>query len=170
MEEPNAIQRIGRMGLKLAEKLAFLPPLFTRLVLGWSFHLAGKGKLDDIEQAVKNFTKMGIAMPEFNARFIGALECYGGILLMIGLLTRPVAALLGATMLVALMTAHAGQVADIWKEKGDFADVVPIMFGASMLWLLVYGPGLISIDAIIRKALHIDEPATTAQATTIPTA
>jgi putative oxidoreductase len=157
MADENAIQKICRMALKILGSLSFLPPLVSRVVIGWGFHLAGKGKLDNIDKAVSNFTNMGIAFPEFNARFIGGLECYGGLLLLIGLFSRPIAALLGATMVVALATAHRGQVAEVVSSLGDPTDILPLMFGPYLLWLLVYGPGFVSIDALIRKWIGVDK-------------
>jgi putative oxidoreductase len=97
-------------------------------------------------------------MPHANAIFIANLEFFGGILLVLGLFTRPAAALLGATMVVASMT---GDKDDLLKAITGYnmpgvLGVTPIVFGLLCMWLLIYGPGLISIDAIIRKVLHID--------------
>ena len=48
---------------------------------------------------------IGLCETAANAAFVSRLEFYGGMLLIAGLLTRLVASGLGATMVVALMTA-----------------------------------------------------------------
>jgi putative oxidoreductase len=156
-EESNIIQKLARAGLKICDVFSFLPPLLTRLVIGYAFYGTGKGKLGDLGKVTGFFTGLGIPFPHANAVFIACLECFGGVLLMVGLLTRPIAALLGCTMIVALMTADREDLVGAFSggDKG-LTDVTPVVFGMFLLWLMIYGPGLISIDAVIRRALHID--------------
>jgi putative oxidoreductase len=144
------------MGLKVAAVLAFLPPLVTRLVLGHAFYLTGKGKLDNIDNVVAFFTSLGIPNPALNAAFVSRLEFYGGMLLVAGLLTRFVAAGLASTMVVALLTADRESfVAAIrgTSEAGP-TDVVPFVYLVFLSWLVIYGPGLLSLDALIARWLR----------------
>ena len=157
-------QKFGRLGLKLIGYLSFFPPLLTRLLMGYAFYLTGKGKLSDVSRVTEFFTGLGIPFPAANAAFISNLEYYGGILLILGLCTRPIAALLASTMAVALMTAERADflsaLSGIFgaESKKDLSDITPVIYGAFLVWLVIYGPGLISLDAIIRKLLRIDKP------------
>ena len=161
MSEFTVIQKVAHPVLKVCRALAFLPPLLTRLVLGGAFAEGGWGKLHHIDGVTEMFISRHIPMPHANAIFIASLEFFGGILLVLGLFTRPVAALLGATMLVASMGGDDND--SIVKALSDydlpsFLGVTPIVFGMFLLWLLIYGPGWASIDAVLRKALHLDPP------------
>ena len=117
-----------RLGLKAAGALSLLPPLLTRLVIGYAFYQTGRGKLANPEQIVAFFTDLGIPFPGANAAFVSRLEFYGGMLLIAGLLTRLVALGLGSTMVVALMTA----------DKDAFLDA---LMGTSDADLTGCGPG-----------------------------
>lgn len=79
--------------------------------------------------------------------FAGALELVGGALLLVGLLTRPVAFLLSGEMAVAYFIGHAGN--GFWPVLNGGAPAVFYCF----LWLYVSaaGPGPWSIDALRRR-------------------
>ena len=95
MPVPAVVPRTASLGLRVAALLSFLPPLLTRLVLGYAFFLTGRGKIENFSNTVSFFTDLGIPMPELNAAFVSRLEYYGGMLLIVGLLTRIAAGLLG---------------------------------------------------------------------------
>src|SRR5438477_8442121 len=65
--------------------------LFMRIVWGWGFFQAGKGKFGKIEGVTEFFAKLNIPMPGFNAWLVAIVETVGGLLLMLGLGTRAVA-------------------------------------------------------------------------------
>jgi putative oxidoreductase len=77
----------------------------------------------------------------------GVLECFGGLLLLLGLLTRPVAFLLCGQMAVAYFRSHAPR--GFWPihNGGELAVVYCFVF----LYLCIAGPGLVSLDRLIRK-------------------
>ena len=74
--------------------------------------------------------------------FAGFLELFGGILLAIGLFTRPVAFLLSGMMAVAYFMAHAPTSFFPVNNGGDAA----ILFCFVFLLLVFTGPGAWSID------------------------
>jgi putative oxidoreductase len=157
------VRRAAALGLKVTGALSFLPPLLTRLVIGYAFYLTGKGKLANPDRIVEFFTSLGIPFPAANAAFVSRLEFYGGMLLIAGLLTRLVASGLGFTMVVALMTADKPAFLEALAGTGDtgLTDVVPVVYGLFLLWLIVSGPGLVSLDALLRKWIRPAEaPAT----------
>lgn len=161
MPAPAAVQRAASLGLKLAAALAFLPPLLTRIALGNAFFQTGRGKLVNFENFVSFFTDLGIPFPELNAHFIARLEYYGGVLLVLGLFTRLVAAGLASTMVVALLTAERQQFLQSWLPSTELGplDIPPFVYLVFLTWLIFYGPGLISFDKLVSKWLGVGEGA-----------
>jgi putative oxidoreductase len=80
--------------------------------------------------------------------FAGFLELFGGILLAIGLFTRPVAFLLSGMMAVAYFMAHAPKSFFPVNNGGDAA----ILFCFVFFYLFTAGPGPWSVDA--KRAGH----------------
>ena len=80
--------------------------------------------------------------------FAAILEFAGGVLLLIGLFTRPVAFLLSGEMAVAYWMAHAPHSPFPAINGGDAA----ILFCFVFLYLAVAGAGPWSVDRAIRRA------------------
>ncbi|HEX9185703.1 MAG TPA: DoxX family protein [Vicinamibacteria bacterium] len=141
--------------MKLAGALAFLAPLATRLVMGQAFYQTGSGKIENFANTVSFFTELGIPMPEANAFFVSRLEFWGGLLLLVGLATRLVAAGLASTMLVALATADRSTFLDALRGTGDggLTDVTPFVYLLFLGWLVLAGPGAVSLDALVARWL-----------------
>jgi putative oxidoreductase len=78
----------------------------------------------------------------------GVLELFGGLLLVLGLFTRPVAFLLAGDMAVAYFMAHAPRSFFPVLNGGDAAILYCFMF----LLLVFTGPGAWSIDGARAKA------------------
>jgi putative oxidoreductase len=77
----------------------------------------------------------------------GVLEFFGGLLLLIGLFTRPVAFILSGLMAVAYFMVHAP--GGFWplQNKGELAVIYCFVF----LFLAVAGGGEWSVDRILRR-------------------
>src|SRR5271156_2533929 len=90
---------------RVAQHLAWLAPLFARITVGWVFLLSGWGKLMNLPQVTENFVGWGIPLPHLLAPFTSAVELFGGLFLLLGLLTRLSAGALGVTMIVAIKSA-----------------------------------------------------------------
>ena len=112
-----------------------------RAVLGGIFIKEGGGKLygwfggGGLDSTCIFFTKLGIPFPELNAYLVGGVELYGGMLLLIGLLTRVAALPIAMTMVVAILTAHA--------DGGYNYQLLIIM---SCIILMHLGGGSLSLD------------------------
>jgi putative oxidoreductase len=160
MSSPATLPRAAEIGLKLAAGLSFLAPLATRLVVGQAFYLTGRGKWLHFENTVTFFTELGIPFPEANAAFVASLELIGGILLIVGLLTRLVATGLLATMAVALATADKARFLESLDPASDIgpADVSAFVFLLFFLWLALFGPGALSLDALLKRWLRRPPP------------
>lgn len=74
----------------------------------------------------------------------GALETFGGLLLLLGLFTRPVSFLLSGEMAVAYFYAHAPQ--GFWPVLNQGAPAA--LYSFLFLYLSAAGPGPWSIDAL----------------------
>jgi putative oxidoreductase len=142
--------------LRVAALLAFLPPLLTRLVIGQAYYQTGGGKIQNFENTVGFFASLGIPMPEANAFFVSRLEFWGGLLLVVGLMTRLVAGLLSTTMVVALATADREDFVAALAGAGEsgLTDVAAFVYLLFLLWLVVSGPGWLSLDALVARRLE----------------
>lgn len=77
----------------------------------------------------------------------GVLELAGGILLTIGLLSRPVAFILSGDMAAAFFMVHFPKNVLPILNGGDLA----VLFCFTFLYLCVAGPGPWSLDALLHK-------------------
>jgi putative oxidoreductase len=83
--------------------------------------------------------------------FVAGLEFVGGILLILGLGSRLIGLLLTVNMLVAYWTADREALFSVFSDPGKFyiADPYTFLFASAMV--LVFGAGLISLDAALTK-------------------
>ena len=139
-------------GRRLAPVISNVAALVTRLAIGWAFIEAGRPKLANPEGIAGFFGSLGIPFPEANAAFVSRLEYYGGMLLIAGLLTRVVAALLSSTMIVALATAHREEIAQFFamtEGAPGVLEIDPLPYLIPLLWLVGFGPGLLALDRLV---------------------
>ncbi len=87
-------------------------------------------------------------------QFTFDIEFVGGLLLLAGLLTRIVSIPMMIIMLVALASAKWGDVDSLQTLLGFEEISYFVMFG----YLAVAGPGPVSLDHLILKALRKDRP------------
>ena len=127
--------------------------LALRVYFFWQLFLTGKGKLSNIGKVIDFFTSLGIPAPNLNAYFVSGLECFGGLLLIIGLASRPLALLIVISMIVAYLTADFEAVSSIFNNPDKFVKADPFPFLLAALIVLVFGPGLFSIDALLKRVV-----------------
>jgi putative oxidoreductase len=115
-----------------------------RIVAAFVFMLHGTQKLfawptTEPREAVDVFSQIGLA---------GILEMFGGLLMLVGLFTQPVAFILSGEMAVAYFQAHFPR--SFWPVLNGGEPAVLYCF----IWLFfaVAGPGPWSVDALLRKA------------------
>jgi putative oxidoreductase len=85
------------------------------------------------------FTQIGLG---------GIIETFGGLLLLIGLFTRPVAFILAGEMAVAYFQFHAPR--GIWPVVNN--GVPAVLYCFIWLYFSSAGPGILSIDTWRRKS------------------
>jgi putative oxidoreductase len=119
-----------------------------RIVAAFLFIAHGTQKLfgwpaDEPQQRVELLSLFGLA---------GVLETFGGLLLLLGLFTRPVALLLAGEMAVAYFMAHAPR--GFWPllNRGE----VPVLFCFLFLYLAAAGGGPWSLDAARTRSRGTD--------------
>ena len=152
-------------------KWLFNPPLdgpsaiiLLRLMAGGVFLWEGILKFVYTNQGVGRFTKLGLPLPQATADFVGVLEIIGGIFLIGGFLTRPMAIPFIIEMLIAILSTkislylgnsplplppvppQIGLWAVLHEIRSEYAQLMTAVF------LIAAGPGPWSLDALlIRK-------------------
>lgn len=131
----------GESGLSVAANAgSFLLRVFTGLAMAFGH---GINKFPPSQGFIENTGNMGFPMPALFAWSASFAELIGGILLAIGLFTRPAAFFILSTMGVAAFVAHA---ADPFGKK----ELALLYLFVSVLFMLK-GSGDWSIDKLIRK-------------------
>src|SRR5262245_32430630 len=95
-------------------------------------------------------------MPALNAYFVSSLELVGGILLLLGLMSRLISIPLMGTMVVAIITAK-------WEDVSSISDLVGLNEFAYLVllcWIAIAGPGWASVDHVLSKRFLVQIPRT----------
>ncbi|MEL6615817.1 MAG: DoxX family protein [Bacteroidota bacterium] len=118
--------------------------LVLRVSTGFAMAIAhGWGKIPPSEGFIAKTGDLGFPLPEVFAWAAGLSEFAGGLLIALGLLTRPAAAALLFTMGVAFFGAHAGD---------PFGDrEMAFLYGMISLALMATGAGRYSLDALLGR-------------------
>jgi putative oxidoreductase len=140
------------------------PPatLLVRLIVGGVFFASGAVKFLYNNQGSGRFAKLGIPAPDALAPFVGGLEIVGGVLIIIGFLTRLAAVPLIVDMLVAiassklpLLTGPGPEPVAAAPKTGFWAFAYQARLDLTMLlcvaFLLVVGAGAWSVDAWLAR-------------------
>jgi len=118
-----------------------------RAVVGLLFVSISTGKFFNHAQEAVDFDRYGVPVPDFSVYAVGVIELVGGLLLVIGLLTRPAAGALALTLVGAIATA--GRV-----EGGSFHLGVGPALLAVLLLLLWVGSGRPALDPVLEQRIN----------------
>jgi putative oxidoreductase len=127
--------------------------LLIRLYWGWQFFLSGKGKLMDPSKPTEFFASLGIPFPHAQALLAACVECFGGLLLLVGLATRLVSIPLMILLTVAYLTADVEKLRVIFSDPDKFVTADEFLFLFAVVVVFVCGPGAFSMDALIARYL-----------------
>jgi putative oxidoreductase len=116
-----------------------------RIVAGFTFSLHGMQKLLGLFGGMGG--NGGTAHLGTLPWFAGGLELIGGLVLVLGLFTSPVAFILSGEMAVAYFKAHFPQGFFPLVNHGELAALYCFIF----LYLCIAGAGPISLDYLVRK-------------------
>jgi putative oxidoreductase len=125
------------------DKLRPLGLLLLRCALALIFIWHGYQKYTSGISGVKNYMS-GMGLPAYFAYIAIGLEIGGGVLLLAGLATRPVALLLAGEMVVAILKAHMAHGVTAVPQY-EFA----MICGAACFALVTTGAGSASLDAMM---------------------
>jgi len=131
--------------------------LLLRLFFGIGFMIAGFGKLQDISKFSDLLLTLHIPYPEMMAWITALTEIIGGFFLAIGLLSRMVSIPLIAIMVVAYATAHVDSIHALLTDPRIFVSQAPFNFLLTALLVLAFGPGVLSVDALLDRKGRLDE-------------
>src|ERR1700748_1624792 len=151
------ILRIYHRAVSALASLQSVMLLAVRLYWGFQFAQTGWGKLHNLVKITGFFASLNIPFPGFSAPFVSPLEFVGGILLMLGLFSRPVALLLACNMFVAYWTADHEALSAIFSDPGKFYVADPYTFLFASLMVLIFGTGFFAVDTLVAKRLKAVE-------------
>jgi putative oxidoreductase len=151
---PGLLQKAYGIFERAADLLQSPFLLVIRLYWGWQLAQSGWGKLTHIANVVEYFVSLNLPMPAVFARAVASLELLGGILLFLGLFSRPISLVLTGNMLGAYITADS----EAWHsfltdEPGKFFAADPFPYLLVSLLVLVFGAGKLSLDEVIATVL-----------------
>ncbi len=132
---------------KIASHFEWAGPLVARFIVGYVFMLTGWAKLQNLEAMIENFAYWGIPFPQFTTPFVSCVECFGGLLIMLGLITRISAGALSIVMIVAIISAKLSDIDSLETLLG-FEEAV---YFAVFTWLAICGAGKASLDYVIER-------------------
>ncbi|MBS0539795.1 MAG: DoxX family protein [Proteobacteria bacterium] len=129
-------------------------PLAVRITVGWVFLWSGWEKLQILPRMIENFRGWGIPAPEIMAPFASGIELAGGILLLVGLLTRFAAVPMMIVMAVAIVSAKWADV----DSLETFLGFEEVSYFVMFAWLAIAGPGPVSLDHLVLRHFRPDRP------------
>jgi putative oxidoreductase len=139
------------LGLQLPAQLAGFAPLILRVMAGIVMAVHGWQKLTEVgpanfgRQALAN---LGVPLPVFMGYVVTFVELIGGILLIVGLLSRIAALILAIEMVFTtlLVKTNVGFIAPPGSGAGAELDLILL---AAFLTILLVGPGRLSLDELV---------------------
>jgi len=165
----NAISVWESLTARLRGIGQLLPPLILRLIMGWEFWQSGVEKYTGENWFADIQARFPFPFNKIPADISWAMATYfelgGAILLVFGLFTRFAAYSLLVLTFVATAAAHWPDMVAMWGDLakgyaitdmgfGNFK--LPLLFVVMLLPILFQGPGKISLDFLLARALKAD--------------
>lgn len=139
---------------KLLASSAGYAPLALRLPISIIFMAHGSQKLFGwfggygLQGTGQWMASIGMEPGVLMAFLAGSGEFFGGLLLLIGLLTRPAAIVTAFTMVVAILSVHIGNGLFLSNNGYEFG----LALLAATVSLAISGAGKLSVDEILSKS------------------
>lgn len=126
------------------QKISTFAPLPIRIIAGIAFILHGLPKFENLQGTQGFFASIGL--PAELALLIGLLEVIGGILLIVGFVTRITSILFIIETIGIILILKAG---NSFTGEGGYEIEILLMFIS--ISLLLSGPGRVSIERDLLK-------------------
>jgi len=133
----------------------WIAQLLVRVFVGYFFMETGWAKLHNLDGFARRFAGWGIPWPHFNAALSAYTEFIGGLLTIFGIGTRVVSIPMIINMLVAILKVNLMSV----NTLDDFVELDEPLYALTYLWLLISGPGWVSVDYVISRVLGLKSSA-----------
>ena len=146
----NKTTRVSSISPAVAEKTHYLGTLLARICVGYMFAKSGYNLFSKLDAHANYFRGLGVPAPEIMAPFVVTLELVGGTLLILGIGTRIMSIMLAGVMAVALLTEHFDKVKNDLSVLFYHSDFLLILL---LVWIVLTGPGKLSIDHVLRRKL-----------------
>jgi len=117
--------------------------LIGRILLSILFIVAGYGKLTGFGGTVGYFGSMGLPVPTLTTAIVVAVELLGGLAILAGFFTRPVAYVLALFCVATAVVGHG----DFSVAGNDIHFMKNLAIAGGFLVLAAFGPGSLSVDA-----------------------
>ena len=130
-------------------------PLALRIPIGIIFMAHGAQKLFGafggygLEGTGQWMASIGLEPGYLMALMAGSAEFFGGLFILLGLLTRPAAAVLTLTMIIAIASVHLANGLFMANNGYEFG----LALLAATVSLLLSGSGKVSVDSLLSKKL-----------------
>jgi len=146
-----------------------VPPLILRLIMGWEFWESGFEKYNGQNWFTDIQEKFPFPFSKIPADISWAMATYleigGAVLLIVGLFSRFAAYSLLVLTFVATAAVHWPDMITMWSDLskgyaitdmgfGNFK--LPLLFVVMLLPIIFQGPGKLSLDYLLAKALRSD--------------
>ncbi len=132
----------------VARRFAWAAPLAVRITVGVVFAGTGWTKLTHLPQIVENFRGLGIPAAGILTPFVSGVEFLGGLMLLLGFMTRFASVPLMVVMIVAIVTAKWSDV----DSLETFLGLEEVSYFVMFAWLGIAGPGPVSLDHLVLAA------------------
>ena len=129
----------------------WLGPLVMRLGFGYFWLETGIAKVQHVDGFAERFAAWGIPFPLLSATVSAWTDLIGGALLMLGLFTR----LVSLPMLINMVVALALVVSRDISGLDEYVESSELTYILILFWLLMAGPGKISLDTLLARRLGI---------------
>jgi putative oxidoreductase len=150
MPAGNFVRNITFGGGGGGSLLADVGLLIVRVSFGVYMAVAhGMGKFSYLGKFAEGLAAKGFPAPSIMATMAAVTEFGGGILLALGLATRPVAVALSGAMLVAAFIFHSND--PFYAAPGQASRELALLYLAVFLLFVLAGGGRFAADRFLRK-------------------
>lgn len=125
--------------------------LILRIIVGGIFIAHGIDKvfMQGMDETVGQFSAWGVPSPQLWGWVIALGEIIGGAVLVVGLLTTVVAAVMAFIPAAGIYYVHAS--AGVFAEDGGIE--FPALLIVSLIMVIVFGAGRASLDGVLNRAI-----------------